>query len=464
MRLRHGLGSVATGVFACLAACEDDSGTLPPFQFDSPDGGTPPVTQPDAPTKDASPDAVTVTKVNVTALSRWYEPLASQAPRAGVLVFAVNGAGALVGQATTGVDGRASLEIPDGGSVTAVYPKNDDRARISVVTYAGVKPGDSLTFGDHDTTYGAPVGSEGNLDIQWTPVTDATSYELTSPCASATTNDHSMTVGLASTCQTPTAPVALVASDSAGRVLASVFLPDAPYTPGSSLNITAGQWVSQTASMGYGISVTGLAAGVHGVELRARARFGRIGYERLLFVSPFEANATGAFSMPSTATTIAGAEVYRNDYPGHLRFLQTAQAPVTLDTTGRPWVTSIVASAKERFVQWLLSPGTAYDATTLELAWNKNDTEYVWRVLLPPDKNQVDLRSFPEALAAYLPDTESPLNVALRLIDLSSTKSYDDVRALPEWHFMDPEFAVRFGEEPGVTAADGGEGYDNFRY
>lgn len=458
-------GSLVSGFLVCVVACEDESSVPstpivipPPNGFDAgpaPEAG---------PGVDAGP---TVTTVSVKAVARYYEPLASQAPRAGVMIYAVSDAGALVATATTGADGQAIVELPNGGSITAVYPKDAMSNRVAVVTYVGVKPGESLVFGDR-TAAAPPTGATGQFTVQWPALAGATGYDVLSPCQNSNTTDQVLTIGLRPDCQTPTAPLTVLAFDPNQNVIGSIYVPATAYTPGTSLTLTAAQWVTQAPTKAFGITMSGLPATVGSVDLQAEARWEGLSWSRYVGeLEPTGGTVTTQLSMPGSATrtVVVPSRLRRNDYPGRQYHAKAGPAPVVIDVSKHPWVTAASASLVDHTVQWLESPGDAYDAATLLLQWRlADDTRISWRIALPPDRRQFDFNAFPAELAPFRPTLATGFEIGLRLVDLASTANYDAARAVPEWRLMDPENAVRLGDEASVAAADGGEGFSDFFY
>ncbi len=442
---------VSSGLFACLAACGDDGARRI--------ADAPPAS--DGPLADAPPPAM----VNVTTLARSYETVPARTPHPGALVFAVGPTGGLVGTATTAADGTASVPLPEGGSVTVVYPPVSSGDPNTVVTYAGVKPGDSLTFGDYATSYAATTGQTGTMTISWAAVTNAVRYRLYSPCTSSySIAGTTATINLAPSCQADTAPIGLVAYDASDNVLASVFLPAATYTPNTALDIAAGQWVAQTAAANYTITLTNVDAAANTVNFAGydEFAFGEYGsfflsYPPIMYGgAPNAGTATQAVSLVASAPRhSAAARLQHATHAGLLWFFKAGASPVTIDAGTIPWVDTLTVDSQARTLAWTQTSGS-YDAAALRFSWSN----FNWTVILPPGVTQLDASTAPAELAPYLPTAADGLTLnGCELVDSASTASYDAVRALPEWRVTTTESAVRLGDEPAATLADCGEGY-----
>lgn len=402
--------------------------------------------------------------VDVTTLARLDEAVPPGTPHAGVLVFAVDPTGALAGTATTGADGKAAVPLPAGGSVTVVYPAQSDLP-TQVVTYAGVKPGDSLTFGDRLTSYQATTGQTGTMTITWAAVANATFYRLYSPCyASSSIAETTVTVDLAASCQTDTATVGLVAYDAAEQVLASVLVPAAAYTPGSTLTIAANQWVAQDPAASYAVTVTGIDAGattadVAGVDELVPGELGPFWFSYPPRTYPADvANGTVTVSTPIASAAphpSAAVKLYHGTHAGRHWLFKAGASPVTIDDSTLPWVDTVTVDTAMHTASWALTAGS-YDAMRLRIEWPSFD----WIVVLPPGVTQLDASMAPPELAPYLPTQQDTISLlGCELVDLASTASYDELRALPEWRITGPEASVRAGDEPAASLADCGEGY-----
>jgi len=98
------------------------------------------------------------------------------AARAGVHVYFLDAAGALVAAVDTGADGVASAVVAAGGSVTALdafAPRN--ATAHALFTYEGVKPGDQLVLARSDRTTAA-------FTLSAPTVTGATAYDVFTTC------------------------------------------------------------------------------------------------------------------------------------------------------------------------------------------------------------------------------------------------------------------------------------------
>src|SRR5262249_12043424 len=86
---------------------------------------------------------------------------------------------------TTDANGSATIKVYPGGSVTAVY-KHAATVDMGtdLITWVGVKPGDTLTFGNRNpSTVNQPNPDLGAVNYSWPALANATSYDVFSSCA-----------------------------------------------------------------------------------------------------------------------------------------------------------------------------------------------------------------------------------------------------------------------------------------
>lgn len=438
-------------MFACVAGCGDDGDARH---------------LPDAPVADdaAAIDAAPIGNVTVTAHVRCCD-VAPTTPQAGVLVVVVQADGTAGETGTTDALGKVTLaNVRAGATVTAVYPDDGDQGR-HVTMMAGVKPGDDLTFGQ-DYYEPTASGADGQIDASWTAVTDAAYYYVFAPCEVRYVSAPSTSAALAvyTSCQTPTAPVAFVAYDGAGNVLASAYLPAATYTPGSAL--VAPAWTAQAAGANFQVSISGLAPAVNDVRFTSVASYGSLRTYPAVAYPALKAGAgMASLSIPETALSIdTSAQLHRSGTQGRQFMFKRGASPIAFTTPALPWINGIAVSPGDGRAIWLQSAGT-YDAAVLSFSWSRTENKatryYDWTVILPPGVTELDLGTPPAALAPYLPTADDDLGSDLHLVDLSSVSDYDAIRALPEWRLVDVEGSVRHGDEPtaAVSTYDGGEGF-----
>lgn len=334
------------------------------------------------PPEDGAPDMPPgVTTVNVTAYNRAYEPGPAKTPREGVTVVAIATSGTVTDTKATGADGKATVSLPDGGSVTVVYPE-DARQRNWATTYIGVKPGDNLTFGDVYNQYDSGNNNNlGAMTVTWPAVTNATGYRLYAPCANGNFYDGASTsasISLYVNCHVATGPFALVAVNG-GNVISSVFLPATAFAAATQLDLTAGQFVAQADATNYNVTITGVAAdavlrdlGGWGVYSGAGA-YGTLAYDQYVSDPTVTSNtATAMVSLPSTAVRMyAFARMQHMTQNGRQWFYKSAASPVSLDASTLPWLT-VSVDQKAHTVSWTQTAGTI-DATALRFNWERLD-------------------------------------------------------------------------------------------
>lgn len=451
--------AVASGLFAVLAGCGDDGNTRP-----LPDAPVPP--------DDAAPDAPpAVTSVNITAYARFYEDVPAMTPRAGAQVFALDAALTVVATATTDATGKATVELPNGGSITIVYPdfvESSTFSRAWVTTYLGVKPGDSLVVGDsfrENNGNGATLGAE---TLQWTTLANADGYDLSTACArygSYVPPTESTQIDLFDDCAT--GPIVMTAYQG-GNVIGSMYAPTVTHANGAThdLDALAGGWTTQAGTPNFISVLTGLPADAVVPWLGSRANYGVWSMTRYdTDVVPDTGMASAMTTVPATAPRkTAIAEVGRAKQNGRQFFAKTGISPVTIDTSTLPMFTAApVADSKTRTVSWPMPVGT-YDHAILQFRWTqfdgKNSRAMNWNVILPPGVSRLEADTLPPQLAMYLPQAAEFNLTNVRVVDLAEAASYDAARQLPEWRLSYPIESVHTGAQDGAAYADGGEGSD----
>jgi hypothetical protein len=437
--------SIASGLFACVTGCGDDGVH---HLADAP------------PPDDTGIDAPASGTANITTNVRCCTVVAGT-PQAGVRIVVVRRDHSVGAMAMTDAQGKASVAVQTGDSVTAIYPEDADDS-TDLTTILGVKPGDNLTFGEANYVVGA-AGTTGQINLSWPPVANAYYHYIYTPCGYyyAGGSDVSTTIDVYPYCQTPTAPIVFVAYNSNGAIIASSYLPAAPFTPGTLPPIT---WTA-LAAPNYALSVSGLDAAVDRVYFRASGA-----YPGQLEVTTGETSditaggATSNLTVPaSAARTYGSMELERNGTNGRQRYFQ-AQATAVAFTSPMPWLNGAAYSPGDGQAVWLQTAGT-YDAATIRFDWYRDDSKqshyFNWNLIIPPGTTALDLGKPPVELAPYLPTSTDNVDAELVLIDLASAASYDDLRSVPESTVMDPEGAIRSGTITGVgmSGYDGGEGF-----
>ncbi|MGE3769230.1 MAG: hypothetical protein AB7L94_43660, partial [Kofleriaceae bacterium] len=354
--------SIASGLFACVAGCGDDGGARKLPDAPPPEDGP-------------APDMLASGTVNVTTMVRCCD-VAANTPQANVLVVAVNSDGNVAGTAMTDAQGKASLSIREGATVTAIYPEDANQETIAV-SYVGVKPDDDLTFGDnYYTTPTTITGTAGQMTLNWTAATNATQYRVFHPCQSYGPYVNGLTYSLTldTYCQTPTAPIALVALDANYQVVSSAYVPAAAYTVGATVNVAANQWVDQAVG-NFMVSISGLPAAVDEVDFDFDARYAGFSYSDGNYIIPKSGGGSVALSVPTTAiSTTVEATLYRNNYRRQEHY-KTGPAPVVYPPPTLPWLSGVVFNPEDRHAIWMQTSVGAYDASIFETNWRRTDNK-----------------------------------------------------------------------------------------
>jgi hypothetical protein len=383
---------------------------------------------------------------------------------AGVSVYAVQPDGTAGPTGQTDANGKVVLDgVKAGATITAVY--TIDASDYQVTTVVGVKPGDTITLGDH---YAAPTDSAntGTLNVTFPAYTGATNYSVFSPCNS--TNGGASPLVLPEICTMANANLTLIAQDDGGNTLAGGVIKNAPYTNGQTAALTA--W-SPVPANGFQVSISGLIVDVYQASLWADMVVdGSYVFDRGQTVNPVTGGAaTGGFQIPPAGDrTSVGVTLYRQSYGNQETYDDVAPAATsaTLPAPALPWLGARQLDNVNLNVAWIASGSGAYDAAFATFQWSHPNgvgvpaTNYNWDVLVPPGQTQFQWGTPIAALAPYLPTTADSINqFHVQLIDLASATNYDELRAAPEWQWQSPYNATEDGELTGVSSvAYGAEG------
>ena len=447
------LSGVSATLFACVTACGSD----PVHHL--PDGPMP---------IDGVPgtDATVAGDVTVTTLARCCTVTPGTAVAAVPVVLVQPGA-TVATTGMTGTDGKLTLHnVLPGAAITVVYPE-DAGLNTYLATTLGVKPGDHLTYGD--SYYAAPTtGTAGTMTVNLPTLANATSYSVNTPCggASATAPTTSFVITQYTYCQTATGEISAIAYDSTGAIIGSADLPAATFANDAIVDVPA--WTTNTAK-NVTTSISGLAADVS-VQLASFAvtdpinpQYGSSTYPTAVAgAASFTTTLPGAF-----ARTYGYAELYRPnlDHQFSLKAGTPTATSFALTPPVLPWLDSSHLTLNQTIgkASWLQTDGT-YDAAVVRIGWYHLDVAqaahyFYWNVIVPPGLTELDFHTGAAALSGYVPtSTDSITQQTVKLIDLSTAASYDELRGVPEWQCVHPDGAVEAGEVPAADYS-GGEGF-----
>jgi hypothetical protein len=362
----------------------------------------------------------------------------------------------VLAMAKTGPSGSATIRVYPGGMVTAVYRHTIDMG-ADLITWVGVKPGDTLTFGSRlFSTSGQMSTSIGSTTYSWPAQPNATAYNIATSCVQ--TGVGAPTTSLVSTeystCHKEPMDVLFAAFNGSGITHFS-FRSNVPFTNGGSV-ATGGWSPAQTAT----INITGLPPEVTSVS----------GF----FSTILDGNTSITFAGGSNGTPTGGA--FSGTFPWHgtgertvgqvslgrtgfspMRILDSFGASTLTQTvatpTLTPWVQgSVVASSALGMASWFLvsEAASVHDGQLLRATWSHTISgtahPHQWSFIVPPDQTSLTFPKLPAQFSENLPFPQDFLNASLRVYDIGSVTGYDMVRALPSSTIMCLDCAVRAGD------------------
>jgi hypothetical protein len=393
----------------------------------------------DASTVDAEPE---LGAVNVITRARCCTPPAG--PLGGIAIFVVHPDGTLGDTATTDGNGEATVDVVPGSSVTAVYERDPG---ASLTTYAGVEPGDTITFGSDTFVDSSTQTQIATVTINWPLQVGINYFYVAGACGTYYVNGTSTTYNEAiyNTCPAGPTTYYLLAFDSNGIIVRYGEVPNVPHTTGT-VSVPSFQ-----ATSNYTFNATGIPPEIDYTYMTADGYLNDRylgGYG--LSQTPTNGNASLTVGLP-TSEVDSVITTIQFDRPGN--FSAQYHTERTAGATPRnyanprmlPWLSQLIVSIVTGELLWLEAGDEPYDATLVQLYWSRGSggsaavwggvgSEYYdWTLLLPPNTRHVVLPPAPASVQPYLPTIDDDVDVYVQLSDSAGIDSYRDVVALPEW-------------------------------
>ena len=384
---------------AALFACEDDTVTGGGVPFTPPDGGgfdAPPL-------PDAAPDASS-TDVTV-AVQRMGKPAAD------VLVVFHDAAGAVIGTAKTGADGKAASSGPTPKMASVLLGSAKDLRR-HILTWVDVEAGDQLLASDV-----AEESNPGTFSIAFAGSfadAGATSYSASVGECTAFTADplQAVTVFPGLGCYGPQ-NAALGRAFQGANVVGYAFAKGAPALPtdGGAQSVTLGAWAPpQLVDVAEANPPQGALVSTMLLEVASGLSFPN--HEQVVG-NPNQFKVAQGF-----ADAVQGVAIAELDSQNGLARLLAARrvapaANLALDfAAALPAITDStadVSSPRRPQIGWTsAAPLTASDGGAVRLRWfGQGEDSYAWSFIVPPTATSVKAPAMPAEAADWLPSDEA---------------------------------------------------------
>jgi hypothetical protein len=217
----------------------------------------------------------------------------STMPIADVNVIFQNADDSILSDARTGADGRAVIEMPNGGNVTVIRtfpppmdPETQEQKPAEITTYVGVKAGDVLELvGELDMTRGTPNA----INVKVPTIAQGT-VRVTTPCGSGQGAAPTIPITVMGC---PAAPIPFYVMDSDGLT----FLMRAQVS--ENVDLSAGSF---SDSLGASLSLVNKPTDIDNVTA-----------EKRLFADGYEIASSGQKRIDQTAATIDLPDVFGVD-------------------------------------------------------------------------------------------------------------------------------------------------------
>ncbi len=376
---------------------------------------------------------------------------ASGAIQAMVDLVSLRPNGSVLEMARSDATGQAMIHVYPGGSVTAIYPHMQDMG-TDFVTYMGVKPGDTLTFGQEFTP--STNQNLGAMTLSWPARAGASFYDVYTPCggygAGASTSYGPITEF--DYCHKDPMFVLVAAYDSAGNVLG--FSQNyVSFQAGGSSGLSG--WSTPTTTQSTITQLPTDVMQIYGYWYMI-ANGGRQMWNQSFGGTPSGGAFTGnIMQWPGGGDrTMAQLQMCRQGNFSCMDVLDGLQSNATTWTVANPtlppWDSGRIASAAAKIVTWFPIGQPTHAGNTVWLQWGRSMSNmfstFNWYFITPPDVSAFNLPTMPAAFAPQTPQVDDGMYInQVEMIASPSIADYDAFRALPESEVICTDCAVREG-------------------
>ena len=419
---------------------------------------------------DSNPfDAAPTGQANVTTFSRCCVGFGEPGARVGGVAIIVTNPDGSIETTTTDSNGEATVELSAGASVTAFY--GDAGSETGIATFLGVQPGDQLVYGK---TWLADEASIGAMTFNWPPDAMLDRVDVYTACGS---NWADATAGTTSklfypSCAGEVADVVFVGHDPGGTLLRWGVVTGQAFVDGGTVSLPAWEVPGALTLSTNGVPPEIANATIYAIMMLT----GRETYNYVrVSGTPTEGELSGSrpwapmgeslrvygrFSQlpfPGAAGTLYGVHhVYMATAPDVTQV--TIADPITM-----PWMSEVLVSPETGELSWAFEGEGDWDATRLEIFYNRNLPEsgfryYRWTVILPPGLDHATLPALPAEMTQFAPASGDSITVSGGLFDLGEVAGYDEARQRPEWHFPERSWIGAVPDE--LIKVSGGPSYE----
>jgi hypothetical protein len=358
--------------------------------------------------------------------------------------------------ARTDASGNATIRVYPGGTVTAVYRHAIDMG-ADLITWAGVKPGDKLTFGSRlFSTSGQMNLNLGAMTYSWPAQAGATIYRAATSCSTGSVSAPATTVNVTefSLCHKEPMDVLFIAQ-SGSTLTHYSFRSNQTFTSGGTISTSS--W--STAQMGS-VNITGLPPEVTSLSGNFRTVLDanrEVGFAPSYSGTPTGGAFTATFPWHPTGERTVGRVLFGR--PGFSTMqLYDSFTPSTLTETVAapaftPWLQGgTIASSALREASWAPVPeaSSVHDGQLLRVNWSHTISgtshPHQWHFIVPPDQTSIAFPRLPAQFTDNVPAPQDSMGASIRIFDVSSVSGYDMLRTLPSSTIMCLECAVRAGD------------------
>lgn len=344
------------------------------------------------------------------------------APHEGADVLWYDDADTLLGRSTTGRDGRATFDLPAGGTVVAipVAPSGE----LQSFAWVGVQPGDELPIVRPSTEPGTVTTPVRAPDLP-----GSVRWQVDTECGVRNSFANPIEIELRTDCSS--SDVVVSHYDAASTLIGTTSALDQPITPGTELDLSGTAAVPATTAS---VTLHGLPATTSYVDLSAYVRFGSVLVPEGLSTTTSTPGASVMASgiLPAGGLVRERARVLLSlpTGSGYLVLEHQGARAVDLDLAASemPVLTSVGYSprlGRVSFVSTGSGPVEA-DATFVRVITSSSTGRPIAWNVVSPSATEVVLPTLPDDLAEAVPPADaSPAFVVFRV---AAPGTYDDVR------------------------------------